>query len=565
MFLKKKKAGGHVYWDIVESVKVPGKGPRHTLLMKLGRVEEHVARALFDAYKLAHDTGGEVLVFSPYEMTTGQPLHHGAFEVLQHLWDHLCIPEHFLDRHGECNGKHSCTKMGFLLMCYVLFTARERSHSKKRIADWYTRTTLPRLLGIPVDDLYDNRFYRSMDHLLDVSGSLPRHLFEKALEEGLTSKDYVFYDLTSTYFEGDKGEITKKGYARDNRPDRKQVNWSLSMSREGFPIAFDIFPGNRVDSKTVSPFLGTLKERHGIEHAVFVGDRGMSTEANINACLRHGHKYILGYRFDWACNDFLGDLSIEDITDWEELPSGLKISEKSIRRPRGRSRYILCRNEENVARDVERRTRKFEKVDAGLEKIRDRVRRGQPSRRDKVMVDVGKFLGDQNARRFYDVSAPAGDTISDLTWTLDEEAVAKVAQLDGCFVIRTNVWDLPGAEIVATYKRLQTVENAFKSIKSVLEVRPVRHRIEDRIQIHILLYVLAQSMLTYLKRRCEANGLDIVPERVLDSLYDVFLERIDMGKPTGQVIETISTISRDDKKFLKMLGMEGIGSSLVLS
>jgi hypothetical protein len=343
-------------------------------------------------------------------------------------------------------------------------------------------STLGELLR--VGSASEDDLYAAMDWLVKRQEGIERSLASKHLTEGVL----VLYDLTSTYFEGRKCPLAKFGYSRDGKRDKRQIVFGLLCTAAGVPVAVEVFEGNTGDPKTVSAQVSKVRRRFGLERIVFVGDRGMLTEARLREDLR-GVKGL-----DWisalTAVQVRGlveagslQLSLFDEQDLAEIDSPDYPGE----------RLIACKN----PLLAEERGRKREELLKATEKELDQiVQASQRSKRalkgqDRIGMRVGKVLGRFKVAKHFIL------TISDecFTYQRDTEGIKREADLDGIYIIRTSITDpetSSAEETVRNYKRLSVVERAFRSLKTVdLNVRPIHHRLPERVRAHLFLCMLA--------------------------------------------------------------------------
>jgi transposase len=351
----------------------------------------------------------------------------------------------------------------------------------------WQNSTLASELG--VEDAGEDELYSAMDWLLQAQPKVEAKLAERHLTEG----GLVLYDLTSVYLEGSKCELAKRGYSRDGKRGLPQIEFGLLTNREGCPVAVDVFEGNMADPNTVAAQVDKLKNRFGIADVVLVGDRGMLTSARIEALIEVGG-------IGWI--SALRSVQIEALVTSGHLQLSLfderNLVEISSPRFPG-ERLVVCKNPA-LAKD---RTRKREELllatERELDKVLEAVRAGRLKGQDAIGLRVGKILGRYKVGKHFQLDIAD----SHFSHQRDANGIASEAALDGLYVIRSSVGaDKLGAEeLVRSYKLLAGVERAFKTLKSVdLQVRPVHHRLADRVRAHIFICMLAYYLRWHLER-----------------------------------------------------------------
>jgi transposase len=419
---------------------------------------------------------------------------------------------------------------------------------------WYPKTALAELLGVPVDRVDDNRLYRALDELLPHKEALQMHLKQRMGDLFALDYDILLYDMTSTFFEGAADfPMAQRGYSRDQRGDCKQVCIALIVSRCGMPVGYEVFPGNTADVSTVERVITLMEERYGKSHRIWVMDRGMVSEKNLKFLRKEGRRYLVGTpksllkKYEQA---LLSD-------DWHKIREGIEVkllpvptsdeddedevSEACVANgdpeTPGEELFILCRSRDRVKKD-EAIVRRFE------EKIEERLRkmaaRCEKQRRDvqKVEREVGGMLGQNTrARRLFDVQVkPREDGGAQLTWKKIEGLRDWATLSAGCYLLRTNVLDWTDEELWKTYMQLTEAEAAFRIHKTDLSLRPIWHQKEERVLAHILVCFLAYVLWKTLEQLCRQAGLGDQPRRVLDELAEIRLVDVVLPTRDGRLI-----------------------------
>jgi transposase len=350
--------------------------------------------------------------------------------------------------------------------------------SKLATTRWWHTTTLP--ADLEVSDADEDALYEAMDWLLARQARIEQKLAARHLRRG----GFVLYDLTSSYFEGTTCPLAAFGHNRDGKRGKLQVNYGLLTDGRGCPVAVSVFPGNTGDPPTLLPAVQQVRERFGIETLVIVGDRGMISQTQITALQSlEGVDWITALKTG-AIRALMADghlqLGLFDERNLFELTHPDFPGE----------RLVACRNPELAKLRTHKRQALLEATVTELEKVRVMVARGTLKGRDAIGVRVGKVVNK------YKVAKHVQLEIHDdrFAFQIDAARVAAEAALDGIYVIRTSVpaARLRAADAVRHYKQLSDVERAFRALKTIdLKVRPIRHRLEERVRAHIFLCLLA--------------------------------------------------------------------------
>jgi hypothetical protein len=351
-------------------------------------------------------------------------------------------------------------------------------HTKLATTRWWHTTTLAEEYGVVEADADD--LYAAMDWLLEHQPQIERKLAARHLEEGALA----LYDLTSSYFEGTHCALAKIGYPRDGKKGKLQINYGLLTTRAGCPVAVSVYAGNTADTKTLMPEVRKLREHFGLQQLVLVGDRGMIS-----------HKAIKELReldgLAWITA--LKSTQIRALVEGESLQLGF-FDERNLceltHPDYPGERLIACRNPELAKLRAHKRRSLLEATEKELRKVQGQVGRGRLKSESAIGVRLGRVVNKYKVGKHFalEISERHFD------FRLQDEQIAAEAALDGIYVIRSSVPEkqLPAAEVVRSYKALAQVERAFRSMKTVdLKVRPIHHRLEDRVRAHIFLCMLA--------------------------------------------------------------------------
>jgi transposase len=351
-------------------------------------------------------------------------------------------------------------------------------HTKLATTRWWHTTTLAEDFG--VSDASEDDLYAAMDWLLARQDRIQKKLAARHLQEG----GLVLYDLSSSYFEGVTCPLAKRGYSRDGKPGSLQVNYGLLTDPRGCPVAVSVHEGNTSDSRTFMPAVHKLREDFGIQNMVMVGDRGMVSQKAIDEMREtDGLGWISA----------LKSASIRALIEQKHLQMGL-FDERNLVELTSPDypgeRLVACRNDALAKLRAHKREDLLAATEINLAKIKARVEAGKLTGQDAIGVRVGKTIDQYKVAKHFDLTI----TDTELSWARKRDRIAAEAALDGVYIIRTSVpaAQMDAATCVRNYKSLAQVERAFRSIKTIdLKVRPIHHRLADRVRAHIFLCMLA--------------------------------------------------------------------------
>jgi len=420
------------------------------------------------------------------------------------------------------------------------------SGSKLSLSNRWKDTALWELCGVDGEVDVEMHCYEAMDRLFQRQGAIQKGLAERHLKNG----SLVLYDITSSYFEGEYAgsEIVTFGYNRDGKRGHEQMVIGLLCSPEGCPVGVEVFSGNTQDATTVLEKIAEVQKTYGIQEIIFVGDRGMVTHANyekvkdiagLNTISALTHRQIVELlRRKIIQIDMFDEREILEVVDPDKP---------------GR-RYCLCRNPRTAVREGKTRKSLMEVTRKLLDGIAQSKRKWPA---EKIAERVGKVLGKTKMGKFVDWEVADGH----LQWKFREDKIEAEELLDGCYIITSDVplELMDKQEIVASYKKLGLVEQAFRNLKSVqLEVRPVYHKTDDRIRCHVFICMLSYYLQWHMNQRLkvlfQADGKNKhrrwTFENVIERLKSVRRQTLQIK---GSNCRVVSTPDEDQQKILNLL------------
>jgi transposase len=550
MFLRIVRAQGakgaqHEYVRLVESYREKGQN-KQRVVQHLGR-KDLLEAHLDDLIRLlrgepaiegaAHDAPQAIGAWD-----------FGPLRVARALWEELGLDAIVSQRggRGRANG-HALSDRALVLVANRL-CAPSSEHGLARwletdfvcdrrgrrwMAQW--REDQERLLSrsprVRVQLRQVKQWYRTLDQLHARKEEIEQELFLRLRTRFTLQADLVFYDLTSTYFEGQGPSNAAHGYSRDGRSRNRQVLVGV-VRVDGWPITHHVFPGNWRDATTVPAILEDLAGRFGLRRIVLVGDRGMVTHANRAQLRSRAQGYLVGrarrrseevYRY------------IESATGpWLECPVGITAREKTappltavqeVTSEQPGVRIFVVHSEERLAYERAQRERAMEKVGTELEALRERVRQGRLKAPEKIGAAAARILSRRHGHRYYDWEYREG------AFRFFEHPVhlPREKAYEGKYVIQTEEPDLSPVQAVQLYKELSEVERAFASLKDVIEMRPIYHQKKERVEAHIFVAALALLLHRALERKLQAAHMDLSATEALQALRTVRVVDLDLG------------------------------------
>jgi len=541
--IRKKDGKVHRYWRLVRSVRVGQRVIQQTVA-QLGELDEGgrvaaraLARRLIGAPEEAplFDDGSEQLT-APVRLKgvrIERSRQFGDVFLALALWRGVGLEE-LCRRLLPIGQEH----VAWAKMAAVLVAARlcEPSSELHIAEDWYRRTALCDLLQLGDEAVNKDRLYRALDRLLAHKAALEAHLSERCGELFAIDNEVLLYDVTSTYFEGlaEANPQAQRGYSRDHRPDCKQVCIALVVTFDGFPLGYEVFAGNVHDSKTLQTIVAAMEARHGVLGRVWIADRGMASAENLAWLRETGRRYIIGAPKS-ELKKFASELACRD--GWRTVREGVEV--KLARHPETDETVILCRSADRRSKEQATHDKFSRRIEQALARLSARIARAK-KRLDPAAVNrqIGRIL-QQNQRaaaRFaIDLkpdTRPAGVSLHvEPKVSFDDWA----ALSEGAYLLRSNIGDWGDHELWKAYIQLTQAEAAFRIHKDQLNLRPVWHQREDRVQAHILVCFLAFVLWKSLEMWQQRAGLGNAPRAILEELariqsHDVILPTTTHGR-----------------------------------
>ncbi len=541
--IRRKDGKVHRYWRLVRSVRVGRRVIQQTVaqlgeLDERGRIEARaLARRLIGAPEeapLFNDGSGQLT--APVRLKgvrVERSRRFGDVYLALALWRGLGLEE--LCRRLLPTGQE---RVAWSKMAAVLVTARfcEPSSELHIAEDWYRRTALGDLLQLGDEEVNKDRLYRALDRLLMHKTAVEAHLSERCGELFAVHNDVLLYDVTSAYFEGQAAANpqAQRGYSRDHRPDCAQVCIALVVTFDGFPLGYGVFAGNTHDSQTLQTIVATMEARHGVLGRVWIADRGMASAENLAWLRQTGRRTIIGAPKS-ELKKFGPEVARRD--GWRSVREGIEV--KLVRHPETNETVILCRSAERRSKEQAMHDKFSRRIEQALERISARLARSKkPLDAARVNRQIGRIL-QQNQRaaaRFTIVLEPDG-CAAGLRLRVDHDAAFDdwAALSQGAYLLRSNISDWSDHELWKAYIQLTQAEAAFRIQKDQLNLRPIWHQREDRVQAHILVCFLAFVLWKSLEMWQQRAGLGNSPRAILEELariqsHDVVLPTATHGQ-----------------------------------
>ena len=499
----------YVSYLVRESFRTP-KGPRSRTVCNITDLPAPTRDLIAASLK-----GRELLPAEPLQLESA--VDYGGLAVLKDAWARFRLDELLA-------GMGSARQRGLLqaiIFSRLLFPCAKLSLAQRAQGTW-----LAQACGLAADEAFaEDDLYAAMDQLNGRWVTLEKQLYQRAFPQSVR---LVLYDLTSVYFEG-KGpsHLARYGHSRDHRADRPQIILAVATDPEGLPLHVSILRGNRNDTQTLQGLLHTLRRRFGITEATFVFDGGMSSQLNLAALTEAKLAFVT--RLSTATlQTLVAELGLENQLELGDDPQLLEVSHAG-------KRYVIAGGQWRQQRDQERRQSRLAKAEAELRRLAAVKRK--KSDPQKLASQVGRTLQRLKAHKYFTYQV---DAQGRLQWARKADLIAQEARQDGWYLLHTNepAERCSDKEVLAHYKGLLDVEEAFCELKTYLEVRPVHHRRPDRVINHVRLCFLAYWLSARLGGEWRARGETEEVLRVLRHLQTIRLGALRLGRNPARPLMT---------------------------
>jgi transposase len=589
MFLRRcqrRKAGKvHTYWALVESHRT-AKGSRQRVVAYLGELkpsqrtgwaelgrrldrQQRPQPSLFDPPPLEEAADDEPVLVNLKGVRLERLRDFGDAWLARGLWRLVGLDvllEQLLPQGRE--------DVPWPLVVAILVIARfcEPSSELHIEHTWYRRSALEELLGVPIAKVYTDRLYQGLDLLLLHKAAMEKHLKERLGNLFDLPYDLLLYDVTSTYFEGQcqGNPKAKRGYSRDSRSDCLQVCIGLVVTEEGIPLGYEVFAGNTHDSKTIPDIVAAMEAKYGQAQRIWVLDRGMVSEKNLEFLRDRGGQYIVGTpkamlrKFESALVE----------GDWHTVQEGVEV--KLVAGPDGAETFVLARSADRREKEKAMHQRFLARLEAALHKLRVAAESGRL--RDPAVANrrLGRLLQRyQRAAAAFEVKIAVLPAVEAepgkrkkkapclaITWTRGESWHSWAELSEGCYLLRTNLMGVDACTLWKRYIQLTDAEWAFRIHKDELAIRPIWHHKDERVQAHILVCFLAYVLWKTLAQWMQRSGLGDAPRTLLDELAkiksgDVVLPTLSAAGHPGRTVR-LRCVTTPDAAQKVLLGRLGI-------
>ena len=565
MFLRqtrrKKDGKTHVYWNIVENRRLDDGRVVQRQVLYLGEINSSQAAAWRKAIEVFDEASGEprTLALFPEDrgaavaddaaavrvclsaLTLRRPRQWGACWLAGLLWRELQLDRFWTER---LLPSRKGTRWEQILQVLAAYRLIAPGSEWKLHREWFGNSAMADLLGADFGLAEAHKLYACHDRLLAHKDALFSHLVGRWRDLFNASFDVLLYDLTSTYFEIDAaalpdGDKRRHGYSRDRRPDCPQVVIALVVTPEGLPLAYEVLPGNTKDDQTLRPFLAKIELQYGKARRVWLMDRGIPTEA-VLAEMRQSDppvRYLVGTpkgrltQFEKLLLD----------QPWQEARKGVQVKLLA----QDGEFYVFAESADRVLKERAMRRRQLKWLWRRLKELA-----AMKNTREQLLMKLGAARAKAPVGwRLVDVKVDKAS--AGFTFALNRNKLRTIRRREGRYLLRTNLTESDPATLWQYYIQLVAVEEAFKTLKADLAIRPVFHQEERRIEAHIFIAFLAYCLYVTLQRRLHALAPGLTARSALEKFAAV--QMIDVHLPTTDGRELVLTRYTQPEPGLQLL------------
>jgi len=566
MFLRAKRrvkdGKEHRYWSIVENRRCRGNRVVQRQVLYLGEIndQQHAvwcrtidvvqedarkARqvAIFPEDRPVPELDCEVVQVKLNALQLQRARQWGACWLALELWAQLRLDDFWSQHLKPSRQGTRWLQVLKTLVCYRLIDPGSEWRLHRQ---WFEQSAMADLLGEDFGLVQKDKLYRCLDRLLPYKRAFFSYLKQRWQTLFNPRFDILLYDLTSTYFESDPPGIGKRryGYSRDKRPDCVQVVIALIVTPEGFPLAYEVMPGNTSDKATLKDFLNKIEDQYGKSQRVWVMDRGIPTEATL-AQMRHSETPV--YYLVGTPRGRLTKLESAFVDKpWEQAREAVevKLLEQSD------ELYILARSAGRMHKERAMRSRKLKRLWKRLHALQR-----QKLTRDQLLVKLGSAKKEAGqAYALVNISLPKDNDdlqANGFGFSLRKDKLRQVRRREGRYLLRSNLTHSDPATLWEYYIQLTEIEQAFKELKSDLAIRPIYHQRDHRIEAHIFVAFIAYCLQVTLKQRSRSLAPGLTPRAVLDKFAAV--QMVDVHLPTTDGRHLILSRYTQPEKDLQLL------------
>lgn len=557
------KQGGKTYHylQILQSYRHHGKA-RQRLVVNLGRIDllqDNLDRLVASLSKYCKNK-----LVRPEQIECKEALLWGPVLLARHLYQQVGLSEVIGKYCQSVHQKFDVAETAFVLTANRLCEpgsehglARWLEHTfvcdsqgRRWQPDWIAAQRVSKQQRVKVSHKQLKQWYRTLDALLTAKEKIEHALYLHVRDLFNLKVDMVFYDLTSTYFcrKQPKGRLRRHGQSKDKRPRQVQVVLGVVMAN-GFPIAHHVFAGNTADKTTLKTVLTDLQRRFGLRHIMVVSDRGLVSDENLEFLTQQELSYLLaiGSRRNDQAHQVLSKL---DENQWQRIDQDNQVQE--VRLDDKSIRYFVIDSQQRKDYEQSMRQSSMQRAKEHLQKVSEAVKAGRLKEPAKIGAAASRAVSNNHGYRYFspEVSEPG-----QFSFFQDKEKLDAEIAREGKYILKTDEPDITAVEAVACYKELNSVEQGFRDLKDVIDMRPIYHKTDERIEAHIFVASLALFLKQTLQHQLASKLPEISATDALAAVKSIGLAELTFN---GQTKRLVSNGGRDARRILSAMAIKDI-------
>jgi Transposase len=531
-YIVKKEIKGHKYYYEYESYRV-GKEVKHRCVRYLGRSEDLGKRK------------------TPVDIAVNSSLDYGPVIALHTLALRIGLPEII----RRCAPKGGGQDIGKLVEIMAINRCLDPV-SRNRLKGWYELTALPVLLGIPPSKLHPQIFYNAMNYLTDEAIlEIQREIYKNVRRMYGIDTSCIFYDLTSTYFEGTKCPFAEFGHSSDKRPDKLQINIGVAVDKDCIPITHEVFPGSVRDVSTLMESAQRLKSEFDIDSPIIIIDRGMISKKNLTKLRDLQYHYIIARKMGQLEKRVVQEIPDENYAEARLINSleerELFLTERIVKDVR----WIICWNREKAEDDRAFRDLMISKSIKELEHVKKGCGKRKLKSKEEIYHAVYSILEKHGTKGFFNIKINKRGAPR-LNFDLNDSNIEKACKLDGKYIIETSDFSLKEIEVAQEYLDRDVVEKFFQMLKDVIGLRPTYVYTEQHVKAHVFICTLAVLLLSILRKVLKRAGKDMSAVRALDVLKSIKRVEFSIG---GLTLVRTTEFSDQQREIVSIFNVAPLG------
>lgn len=535
-YLVKKKIRGKTYYYEYQSYREGGK-VKHRCVKYLGKSKDLRKKDQF---------------ISPEDIKILDSVDYGSVVALYTLAERIQLSDTIFNETNKGGGLH----IGKLIEIMIINRCLEPV-SRNRLRSWYEKTALPIILGIPPTKLHSQIFYNAMNYLTDEAIlNIQKEQFKIVKRIYGIDTSAVFYDMTTTYFEGTNCPLGKFGYSTDHRPDKLQINIGLGVDKDCIPITYEVFNGSVRDVTTIQGFAKKMKKEFGIESPIIVIDRGMISQDNLDNLLALDYHYIVARKMGSPESKLVINVPDKDytknvLTNFSEEHE-LWLAEREV----DGKRWIICWNKIKAEDDKIFREKMISKTIKELEKIRKGCGKRNLKTKEQIYHKTYSFLEKYKTKSFFSIEINKRGAPK-LKHELLANQIEDAETLDGKFILETSDKSLKPIDIANSYRDRDIIEKFFQALKDVVEIRPMYVYTERHVKAHVFICTQAVLLLSLIKKQLRESNKDLTSIRALEILDGI--KRIEMSLDGKGTIVRTTEFNDQQREIISILNVAPVG------